>query len=110
MMDWLKGGAPEPRKGMPSPRLSEDEFKRRFLQQYQDPAFDAAARASSSAWRTPRGTPTRNSRKSPRTRKAGPEFADPDYDLAVDWLAARAARSTRRSAATRTSPGRSTSC
>jgi multimeric flavodoxin WrbA len=27
--------------------------------------------------------------KSPRTRKAGPEFADPDYDLPVEWLAAR---------------------
>jgi multimeric flavodoxin WrbA len=30
-----------------------------------------------------------HSRKSPRTRKAGPEFADPDYDLAVDWIGAR---------------------
>jgi len=30
-----------------------------------------------------------NSRKSPVTRKAGPDFADPDYDLAVDWLVAR---------------------
>jgi hypothetical protein len=28
-------------------------------------------------------------RKAPRTRKAGSEFADPDYDLSVDWLAAR---------------------
>ena len=27
------------RKGMPSPRLGEDEFKRRFLDQFQDPAF-----------------------------------------------------------------------
>ncbi|MCR5878578.1 hypothetical protein [Phenylobacterium sp. J367] len=25
------------------------------------------------------------------TRKAGPGFADPDYDLSVDWLAAREA-------------------
>jgi hypothetical protein len=32
-----------------------------------------------------------HSRKAPRTRKAGAEFADPDYDLSVDWLAARAA-------------------
>ena len=32
-----------------------------------------------------------HSRKAPRTRKAGNEFADPDYDLSVDWLAARAA-------------------
>ena len=27
----------------------------------------------------------------PRTQKAGPEFADPEYDLAVDWIVARAA-------------------
>src|SRR6185437_11984778 len=30
-----------------------------------------------------------NSRKSPQTRKAGSGFADPNYDLSVDWLAAR---------------------
>jgi NADPH-dependent FMN reductase len=30
-----------------------------------------------------------DSRKSPLTRKAGPGFADPDYELANDWLAAR---------------------
>ena len=28
-----------PRKGMPSPRLSEAEFRERFLDQFQDPAF-----------------------------------------------------------------------
>lgn len=31
----------EPREGMPSPRLPEGEFKRRFLAQFQDPAFDS---------------------------------------------------------------------
>ena len=30
-------------------------------------------------------------RKAPRTRKAGPGYADPDYYLAVDWLNAKAA-------------------
>jgi multimeric flavodoxin WrbA len=30
-----------------------------------------------------------DSRKAPVTRKAGPEFADPDYDLSVEWIAAR---------------------
>jgi multimeric flavodoxin WrbA len=30
-------------------------------------------------------------RKSPVTRKAGHDFADPDYDLSVEWLATRAA-------------------
>ena len=84
------GAAPEPRKGMPSPQLDEAEFKRRFLGQYIDPAFaplgDDLSRIADAAWDA-----YANSRKAPRTRKAGPEFADPDYDLAVDWLDARAA-------------------
>ena len=32
-----------PRKGMPSPRLNEGEFRKRFLGQFQDPAFDSLA-------------------------------------------------------------------
>ncbi len=79
-----------PRKGMPSPRLSESEFRKRFLDQFQDPAFDPLAaeldKIAAAAWDA-----YDQGRKSPRTRKAGGEFSDPDYDLSVDWLAARAA-------------------
>ena len=79
-----------PRKGMPSPRLNEAEFRKRFLDQFQDPAFDSLAseldKIVGAAWDA-----YEHSRKAPRTRKAGNEFADPDYDLSVDWLAARAA-------------------
>jgi hypothetical protein len=32
-----------------------------------------------------------DSRKAPITRKAGTGFADPDYEIAIDWLTARAA-------------------
>ena len=32
-----------------------------------------------------------NSRKSPNTRKAGPGYAHPEYDLSLDWIAAREA-------------------
>ena len=32
--------APEPRKGMPSPQMDEAEFRRRFLSQFADPAFE----------------------------------------------------------------------
>jgi multimeric flavodoxin WrbA len=75
---------------MPSPRLEEEDFKRRFLQQFVDPVFAALdgelARIADAAWDA-----YANSRKSPVTRKAGPGFADPDYDLAVDWIDARAA-------------------
>src|SRR5437764_3096393 len=91
MFDWLKSGkAPEPRKGTPSPRLDEREFKRRFRLQFQDRNFDALSaeldRIADAAWDA-----YAHSRKSPRTRKAGPEFADPQYELSVDWLAAREA-------------------
>lgn len=82
------GNPIEPRKGMPSPRLGEAEFKRRFRTQFQDRNFEplqAELEAiTHAAWDA-----YEHSRKSPKTRKAGPEFEDPDYDLAVDWLAAR---------------------
>jgi len=84
------GAVPNPRHGMPSARLSEIEFKERFLSQFIDPAFAPLSseldRLVSAAWDA-----YANSRKSPRTRKAGPDFADPDYDLSVDWLEARVA-------------------
>jgi multimeric flavodoxin WrbA len=79
-----------PRKGMPSPKLSEAEFKRRYAEQFVDPAFEpvrgALAEVADIAWQA-----YADSRKAPITLKAGPEFADPDYDLSTDWLAARQA-------------------
>ena len=42
------------------------------------------------------GTPTSEGRKAPVTRKAGPGFADPDYDLSVEWLEAKRAHRPRR--------------
>jgi multimeric flavodoxin WrbA len=88
MKSSSSGSAPSPRKGMPSPRLDEREFKRRYRQQFYDPAFEAlngeVERITHVAWEA-----YEDSRKSPMTRKAGPEFADPDYALSVEWLAAR---------------------
>jgi multimeric flavodoxin WrbA len=78
-----------PRKGMPSPRLNESEFRARFLGAFRDPAFAPLAgeleKIVAVAWDA-----YAHSRKAPHTRKAGSEFADPNYDLSVDWLAARA--------------------
>ena len=89
-LPFLGGGAPEPRHGMPSPRLPEAEFKRRYRERFFDPAFDAVRgeieRITEIAWQA-----YHDSRKSPVTRKAGEGFADPDYDLAIDWLNAREA-------------------
>jgi multimeric flavodoxin WrbA len=82
--------APEPRKGMPDPRLTEPEFKQRFVAQFADPAFDTlseeVAALAGAAWEG-----YRHARKSPRTRKAGAQFSDPDYDLSIDWIAAHEA-------------------
>jgi multimeric flavodoxin WrbA len=76
---------PLPRKGTPYSKLTEDEFRRRFLAQYIDPAFDPLRseldRICKAAWNG-----YTNSRKSPRTQKAGNGFSDPNYDLAIDWL------------------------
>jgi len=86
--DWEAEKFTAPRKGMPDPHLSEREFKLRFLRQFQDPIFrplDAELeRVVEAAWDT-----YRNHRKSPLTQKAGLGYHDPDYDIAVDWLAAK---------------------
>ncbi len=91
MFEWFKSGkATQPRKGMPSPQLGEAEFKRRFLSQFPDPSFEPLAgeldRISCAAWDA-----YINSRKSPQTRKAGANYADPEYELSLDWIAASAA-------------------
>src|SRR5690242_17972473 len=80
---------PRVRSGMPGVALSREEFTRRFLARFEDPAFGAVeaelARVVEVAWQG-----YREYRKSPRTRKAGPGFADPAFDLPVEWLEARA--------------------
>jgi len=68
---------PDARKGTPDPTLDQAEFRRRFLQQFQDPAYEPLAgelkRIADAAWDA-----YSHHRKSPKTRKAGPGFADPD--------------------------------
>ena len=78
------------RKGMPPVKLEEVEFKRRFLARFTDTAFEPLQaeliKIADAAW-----DGYANSRKAPRTTKAGAGFADPDYDISVEWLAARRA-------------------
>ncbi len=80
-----KPGSAQPRKGMPSPRLGEDEFKRRFLDQFQDPAL-GSLQAELCKMADPAWDGYSHSRKSPNTRRAGEGYADPDYQLARDWI------------------------
>jgi multimeric flavodoxin WrbA len=81
---------PEVRKGMPPVKLNRGEFERRYRSRYADPVFEPLQRELdaivSAAWDA-----YSNSRKSPNTRKAGRDFADPNYDIAIDWLNAKAA-------------------
>jgi multimeric flavodoxin WrbA len=81
---------PDIRKEMPPVEISRDEFIRRYRSRFADPAFtplqhelEAIVAAAWDAYR--------DSRKSPLTRRAGEGFADPDYEIAVDWFAAREA-------------------
>jgi multimeric flavodoxin WrbA len=81
------------RKGMPSVELSKEEFTRRYRTHFIDPAFDPLGdeitAVIDAAW-----DGYSHSRKAPRTRKAGTGFVDPNYDLSLDWLAAREAIAT----------------
>ena len=74
------GQAPEP--------LGRDAFGERFRRRFHDPAFkaehEAIARLEAIAWDA-----FHEGRKSPVTRKAGEHFADPTYDLSVEWLETR---------------------
>lgn len=76
------------RKGQAPPTHSREEFHRRFMQEYYDPAYDtereAIARLEEIAWQA-----YNEGRKAPRTHKAGPGFADPDYELSDEWRATR---------------------
>src|SRR5688572_7043397 len=76
------------RKGQGDVKLSREEFERRLRERFYDPAFatidDAVTRVVEVAW-----TAYDEYHKSRRTRKAGPGFADPDFDLPVEWLEAR---------------------
>jgi multimeric flavodoxin WrbA len=76
------------RKGQAPARLSRAEFGQRYQAAFRDPAFapESAAieRLEQIAWLA-----YQDGRKSPVTRKAGAGYHDPEYDLSVDWLAAR---------------------
>ena len=78
----------EIRKGQAPAVLSRPQFHERFMASFMDPAFqaevEAITRVEAIAWDA-----YQEGRKAPVTRKAGPGYADPDYDLSVDWLQTR---------------------
>ncbi len=76
------------RKGQAPGRLDRTEFSVRFRATFMDPAFhnesESIARLEEIAWQA-----YMDGRKAPFTQKAGPGFADPDYELSVEWLATK---------------------
>ena len=76
------------RKGQAPGQMSRDAFHAHFQRSFFDPAFDAEgeaiARLEAIAWDA-----YAKGRKAPRTEKAGPGFADPEYQLSVEWRQTR---------------------
>lgn len=77
------------RTGQAPAPLTRAQFQERFQVRFYDPAFagerDAIARLEAIAWEA-----HQEGRKAPITRPAGPGFADPTYELSVQWLDTRA--------------------
>ena len=80
---------PRIRKGQGQTRLSKDEFVRRFRENFYNPLFDSVQveidRVVEVAWKA-----YQQGYKSPRFRKAGRGFADPEFELGLEWLETRA--------------------
>ena len=76
------------RKGQAPAPLARKVFHQRFMQNFYDPAYqkekEALARLEQIAF-----DGYTQGRKAPITQKAGPGFADPDYDLSVEWRETR---------------------
>jgi len=79
---------PEVRKGQPYQKLTREAFMHRFMERFSDPAFDTVRgeidRVAAVAWDT-----YDRYHKDSRKRKAGPGFADPEFELPVEWLETR---------------------
>ncbi|MCE3264637.1 MAG: flavodoxin family protein [Pseudoduganella sp.] len=74
------------RKGQAPAPLEREQFRLQFHRAFADPAFgkvqDALAQVEQIAWENYDA-----GRKAPRTRAAGPGFADPSYELSDEWRA-----------------------
>jgi multimeric flavodoxin WrbA len=78
------------RKGMPDVHLTRQQYEARFRDLFYDPDFEPVAseiaRVIDVAWKS-----YDDYHKSPRKRRAGEGFANPDYEAPIEWLATREA-------------------
>ena len=76
------------RTGQVSAPMSRTVFHERFMQRYYDPAYavesEAISRLEDIAWLA-----HQEGRKAPITQAAGRGFADPTYEVSVQWLETR---------------------
>ena len=76
------------RKGQGDVKLTRGEFERRLRDRFADPAFESlepqVSEVIETAW-----SAYDEYRKSPRTRRAGAGFADPEFELPIEWLETR---------------------
>ena len=76
------------RTGQAPAPLTRAQFQERFRARFYDPAFEgereAIARLEAIAWDA-----LQKGRKAPITRPAGRSFADPTYEVSVQWLHTR---------------------
>lgn len=80
---------PEVRKQDPFVPLTKEQFRQRFFERFYDPVFeDVTAELEKVFERVWDGYI--EYRKSPRRVPAGPDFAEPSYELPVEWLETRA--------------------
>jgi NADPH-dependent FMN reductase len=81
---------PKVRTGQTPTKLAKEAYLKRWRERFYDPAFAAKNPELDAigeiAWEA-----YDDARKSPRTRKAGEGFADPEYELSIEWLSARQA-------------------
>jgi multimeric flavodoxin WrbA len=79
----------EIRKGQGDVKLTRGEFERRLRERFYDPEFQNVegqiADIVEVAWKA-----YDEYRKSPRQRSAGPGFANPEFQLPIEWLETRA--------------------
>jgi multimeric flavodoxin WrbA len=96
----------EVRVGQGDVKLTREQFERRLRERFYDPAFQTVERQIGEvidvAWQA-----YDQYRKNPRKRKAGPGFADPEFELPLEWLETRERiQQAQREQADATRPGR----
>ena len=94
------------RTGQAPAPMTRSQFHERFSARFYDPAFEAEreaiARLEAIAWEA-----VQDGRKAPITRPAGRGFADPGYEVSVQWLDTRKRlRAAQKRWADRSAPSR----